>query len=145
MSPVRSTPAGGAVARRAVAISSLLLATLLASGCQTWRSTWSEVTGQRYSVNVQNRRPAIIDRVDDAGAFPNADIVRVTPGEHRLIVQGPAPGWTGGPPLHVMVLTVAPCRRYYINAQVENATTQAWVPVVDYVETIEGCVAPAMP
>jgi hypothetical protein len=112
------------------------------TGCQTWGPTWSEITGQRYNVTIVNRRPAIIDRVDDRGAFPDPNLIRVEPGPHRLVVQGPAPGWPGGPPLHVMNLNVEPCKRYYINAQFDTTITTQWTPVVDYVETIPGCVVP---
>jgi len=119
-----------------------VLAPTFLTGCQTWGPTWSELTGQRYNVTIPNRRPAIIDRVNDQGAFPDPNLIKVEPGEKRLVVQGPAPGWAGGPPLHVMMLNVEPCKRYYINAQFENTITQAWTPVVDFVEPIGGCLVP---
>jgi hypothetical protein len=119
-----------------------LLAPTLLTSCQTWGPTWSEITGARYNVTIVNRRPAIIDRVDDQGAFPNPNLIKVTPGEHRLVVQGPAPGWAGGPPLHVMMLNVEPCKRYYINAQFQSTIQQEWTPVVDYVESIGDCLVP---
>ena len=50
-----------------------VLAPTFLTGCQTWGPTWSEVTGQRYNVTIANRRPAIIDRVDDQGAFPDPE------------------------------------------------------------------------
>jgi hypothetical protein len=120
----------------------LLMIPVLLAGCQTWGPTWSEVTGQKYNVTISNRRPAIIDRVDDQGAFPDPRLIRITPGEHRLVVQGPAPGWPGGPPLHVMMLNAAPCKRYYINAQFENPVAPNWTPVIDYAEDIPGCQLP---
>jgi hypothetical protein len=120
----------------------LLMIPVLLAGCQTWGPTWSEVTGQKYNVTISNRRPAIIDRVDDQGAFPDPRLIRITPGEHRLVVQGPAPGWPGGPPLHVMMLNAAPCKRYYINAQFENPVAPNWTPVIDYAEDIPGCQVP---
>ena len=119
-----------------------LLAPVFLGGCQTWGPTWSELTGQRYNVTIVNRRPAIIDRVDDRGSFPNPNLIKVDPGEHRLVVQGPAPGWPGGPPLHVMMLNTEPCKRYYINAQFDATITQQWQPVVDYVEPIGDCTVP---
>ena len=119
-----------------------LLAPTLLTSCQTWGPTWSEITGARYNVTIVNRRPAIIDRVDDQGAFPNPNLIKVTPGEHRLVVQGPAPGWPGGPPLQVMMLNVEPCKRYYINAQFQSTIQQEWTPVVDYVEPIGDCLVP---
>ena len=119
-----------------------LAAPVFLGGCQSWGPTWSELTGQRYNVTIVNRRPAIIDRVDDRGAFPNPNLIKIEPGEHRIVVQGPAPGWPGGPPLHVMMLNAEPCKRYYINAQFDNTITQQWQPVVDYVEPIGDCTVP---
>jgi len=127
---------------RGLAVSALVVPALLA-GCQTWGPTWSEVTGARYNMTIVNRRPAIIDEVDGQGAFPNPNLIKIEPGQHRLVVQGPAPGWVGGPPLHVMILQAEPCRRYYVNAQFDNTITQQWSPVIDYVETIAGCQMPA--
>ena len=120
-----------------------LVAPTVLTGCQTWGPTWSELTGQRFNMTIPNRRPAIIDRVDNQGSFVDPNLIRVEPGERRLVVQGPAPGWPGGPPLHVMMLNVEPCKRYYINAQFENTITQEWRPVVDFVEPISGCQLPA--
>ena len=120
----------------------VLLAPPVLTGCETWGPTWSEITGARYNMTITNRRPALIDRVDDQGAFPDPNLIKITPGEHRLVVQGPAPGWIGGPPLHVMMLNAEPCKRYYINAQFANTVTQEWTPVVDYVDTIPGCLVP---
>ncbi len=119
------------------------LPVVMLEGCATWGPTWSEITGQRYNVTIANRRPAIIDRVDDRGSFPNPNMIRVEPGLRRLVVQGPAPGWAGGPPLHVMMLDVEPCKRYYINAQFTSPIQREWTPVVDFVESIGGCQMPA--
>jgi len=65
------------------------------------------------------------------------------PGSDPIVVQGPAPGWPGGPPLHVMMLNAEPCKLYYINAQFDTTITQQWTPVIDYVEQIAGCQVPA--
>jgi hypothetical protein len=118
------------------------LPVVMLEGCATWGPTWSELTGQRFNVTDTNRRPAIIDRVDDRGAFTSPNMIRVEPGLRRLVVQGPAPGWPGGPPLHVMMLQVEPCKRYYINAQFTSPIQREWTPVVDHVETIAGCQMP---
>jgi len=121
----------------------VLAAPMFLEGCQTWGPTWSEVTGRRYNVTIPNRRPAVIDRVDNQGSFPDPNLIRIEPGERRLVVQGPAPGWAGGPPLHVMILNAEPCKRYYINAQFATTITQEWTPVIDFVEPIPGCQLPA--
>ena len=117
---------------------SVLAFALLLGGCQTWGPTWSEVTGYRYTFTELNRRPAIINQIDNQGSFAS-DPIKIEPGLHRLVLQGPTPGWPGGAPLQVYNLDAAPCKRYYINAQFENTITQDWKPVIDYVEPISGC------
>ena len=119
-----------------------LLAPTLLTGCQTWGPTWSEITGARYNVTVVNRRPAIIDRVDDQGAFPNPNLIKVAPGEHRLVVQGPGARMGRRSAAACDDANVAPCKRYYINAQFANTIGQEWTPVVDYVEPIGDCMVP---
>ena len=79
---------------------------LLLGGCQTWGPTWSEITGNRYTVTTLNRRPAIINQIDDQGSFASNPI-KIEPGMHRLVLQGPAPGWQGGAPLQVYMLDAA--------------------------------------
>jgi hypothetical protein len=116
----------------------ILISAMLLGGCQTWWPAWSEVTGNRYTTTELNRRPAIIDQVDNQGSFVSNPI-KVEPGQHRLVLQGPAPGWQGGAPLKVLVLDAQPCKRYYINAQFKDANTPEWTPVIDYVETISDC------
>ncbi len=112
-------------------------------GCQTWGPTWSELTGQRYNVTIVNRRPTMINMVDNQGAFPDPNLVRVVPGERRIVLQANAPGWPGGPRLEVLNLNVEPCKRYYLNAQFENTISPNWKPVIDFVEPVAGCTVPA--
>ena len=75
----------------------VFLLSLVLPGCQTWGPTWSEVSGARYATGEihQYRRPAIIERVDDQGAFAKYP-VKMEPGTHRIVLGGPAPGWPGG-------------------------------------------------
>ena len=113
---------------------------LLLAGCQTWGPTWSELSGHQYPTGVitLNRRPAIIERVDDQGSFSSYP-VRIDPGTRRLVLGAPAPGWPGGSDLKVFMLDAAPCKRYYINAQFANPLDRDWTPVIDFVEDIAGC------
>ena len=71
---------GVAMRKLTLLLAPVLLAPTLLTGCQTWGPTWSELTGARYNVTIANRRPAIIDRVDDHGAFPNPNLIKVEPG-----------------------------------------------------------------
>jgi hypothetical protein len=122
----------------------VLLLSLLLPACQTWGPTWSEITGARYPTGEINqyRRPAIIEHVDDQGAFVSSPI-KATPGVHRIVVGAPVPGFPGGSSLKTVDLEMQPCKRYYINAQFENNVTQNWAPVIDYVESIAGCTVEA--
>jgi hypothetical protein len=113
---------------------------LVLPGCQTWGPTWSELSGARYSTGEihQYRRPAVIERVDDQGAFAQYP-VKMIPGPHRIVLGGPAPRWPGGTELKVFMLDAEPCKRYYINAQFLNNIQPEWTPVIDYVDDIAGC------
>jgi hypothetical protein len=115
----------------------LLLSAAL-SGCQTWGPTWSEVTGDRYVGGILYRRPAIIEHIDDQGAFVSNPI-RIEPGMRRVELSAPVPRWPGGSDLKVMMLDAEPCKLYYINAQFKNNVSLDWTPVIDYVVTIPGC------
>ena len=118
---------------------SMLLLLLPLGGCQTWGPTWSEITGARYPSGQINqyRRPAIIEHIDDQGSWVS-DPIKVAPGTHRIVVQGPTPR-PGGGNLKVFMLDMEPCKRYYVNAQFRNQVEREWTPVIDYVEDIAGC------
>ncbi len=112
---------------------------LLLVGCQTWGPTWSEISGERYyNLTTLNRRAAIIERVDEQGAFPQYPI-KVAPGAHQVTIQGPVLR-PGGGYLKSFTLDAKPCKRYYINAQFKNRVELDFEPVVDYVDDIAGCV-----
>ena len=115
----------------------ILALVLVLGGCQTWGPTWSEVSGARYNVTILNRRPAVIETIDGNSAFATYPI-KIEPGNHTLVVGGIAPGWRG-PNLATLPLETAPCKRYFVNAQFNNAVQPDFVPVVDYVEDIAGC------
>lgn len=116
----------------------LLLSPLFLLGCQTWGPTWSEVSGARYyHLATMYRYPAVITRIDDQGAFAQNPI-KIEPGRHEIRLQGTLPGWRGGT-FETMVLTLEPCKRYYLNAQYPNTIQPRFTPVVDYVDDIAGC------
>lgn len=112
---------------------------LLATGCATWGPTWSEVSGaQYYGRAIMDRRPAIIEKIDGNSAFAQYPI-RLEPGSHEIVMQGPKLDWPGGTALHTMTLNLEPCKRYYLNAQFANPVEPKWEPVISYVEPIAGC------
>jgi len=112
---------------------------LLLVGCQTWGPTWSEISGERYyNLTTLNRRAAIIERVDEQGAFAQYPI-KIAPGAHQVTIQGPVLR-PGGGYLKSFTLDAKPCKRYYINAQFKSRIELDFEPVVDYVDDIAGCV-----
>ena len=116
-----------------------LLLSVAVSGCATYGPTWSEISGaQHYDRTTLNLRPAIIEKVDGYSSYASYPI-KVEPGRHEIVLQGPAPRWPGGAALHTMTLNLEPCKRYYLNAQFENPVEPKWTPVLSYVEPIAGC------
>jgi len=120
--------------RRSLCLASMLLL----AGCETWGPTWSEVSGARYYHRTElHRLPAVIAAIDDRGAFPTKPI-KIEPGRHEIRLEGTLPGWHGATE-ETMVLTLEPCKRYYLNAQYANNIQPRFTPIVDYVEDIAGC------
>lgn len=122
-----------------IAAAILLAASLYAidaAALEKWGPTWGEVTGARYSRTKMNRAPAIIKSVD--GRNYTDRIVKIEPGHRSVVVQSPS---RGGFPGHnrTMMMEIAPCKRYYINAQFDSSVGPEWKPVVAYVERIAGC------
>lgn len=109
-----------------------------AAALDRWEPTWSELTGTRYFRATMNRDGAIIKSVD--GRSYTNRIVKIEPGQRRVVVQSPyRKGWRGTD--RVMALNVAPCQRYYINAQFASGIGPQWEPVVAKAERIAGCKA----
>jgi hypothetical protein len=107
-----------------------------AAALERWGPTWSELTGARYYRAAMNREGAIIKSVD--GRSYTNRIVKIEPGNRRVIVQSPyRKGWHGTD--RVMALNIEPCQRYYINAQFAGGSGSQWEPVVAKVEHIAGC------
>jgi hypothetical protein len=122
---------------KGLALTAALLPLLAGTGCATYGPTWSEVSGERYNVTIQNRRPGYIQKIDGYSSYTYP--IKLEPGKHEIELGANAPGWTGGPALHTMTLTLQPCMRYYLNAQFNNPVQPDWQPVVDYTEPIAGC------
>jgi hypothetical protein len=124
---------------------SLVGATLLAlfasdaNAAEKWGPTWSEVTGNLWSKTQMNRTAAIIKRVD--GRDKTDRVVKIEPGKRSIVVAPPMrKGFTGDDA--TLDVELAPCQRYYINAQFASGTGTDWKPVLAKVETIPGCKAP---
>ena len=120
----------------------LAAATCLANDAyalEKWGPTWSELTGARYYRAKMYLEPAIVKSVD--GRSYTSRIVKIEPGKRDITVQSPArKGFQGEN--RAMSMDIAPCKRYYINAQFKDGVTPEWDPVVSKVESIAGCKLP---
>lgn len=110
--------------------------------CAAPGEPWSEVTGQRAAKSVQNRAETTIKAVDGRPLLEG--VARVRPGRHSLTVHWlPKKGLRTSD--RVLRLDLKPCRRYFVHAQFASTGSTLWQPVVDKVEEIPGCSAPAGP
>lgn len=107
-----------------------------AAALERWGPTWSELTGARYSKATMHREPAIIKSVD--GRNYTNRVARIDPGKHRVVVQSSYRKGSHSTD-RVMTLVIAPCQRYYINAQFASSVGSEWAPVVAKTEHIAGC------
>ncbi len=115
----------------------LLVAVILAS-CQTIAPSWSEVSGARLSMAIADRRPVVIVEIDGESATRHGK-VRLAPGRHQLVVESLRHGSFPGGRQERLTLDLAPCKRYYINAQYRDPGQPRFEAVVDEVEAIAGC------
>jgi hypothetical protein len=113
------------------------------SGCASMMSTYSEVSGDRYNLAIMDRRSVEIVRVGNTTGWANNQPVQVSPGTYPVVVASRPHGGFAGGLQQTLDLKVDPCKRYYINAQYANPITPDYRVVVDHVETIAGCRAPA--
>jgi hypothetical protein len=122
-------------------------ATLLLAGCQTWSAPYSEISGIRYTQTNPDRFPIYINAVDGRNPGPRLGYgreypyYRVEPGTHVLALQAvnTTPNWVSGVNRQEARFDLAPCTRYYVNAQFDNRLLADWKPVIDYAEPIPGC------
>ena len=130
--------------RRAIAaLAPIVLVSVGASGA--WAASppagpWGEITGERQSHTNMNRAATTIRMIDGAPVVERQP--RVRPGTHTVVVH-----WTPKRGLRTSDRTlrvdVKPCKRYYVNAQFASPGSTLWQAIVDKVEDIPGCKAPA--
>jgi len=111
-----------------------------AGAIEKWGPTWSEVTGAQWSRTQLNLTGAIIKSID--GKTETDRVVKAEPGKRTIVVQSPTRKGFSGTDASVE-LELAPCKRYYINAQFKSGTGRDWEPVIAMVETVSGCKVPA--
>ena len=117
-----------------------LVSSVDAGAIQKWGPTWSEVTGAQWSKAKLNLTGAIIKSID--GRSETDRVVKAEPGKHTIVVQSPTrKGFSGTDA--TLEMELAPCKRYYLNAQFKSGTGRDWEPVLAMVETVAGCKVPA--
>ena len=114
----------------------ILLIPVAGANAAMWGPTWSELSGSQYNKAALDRRPAIIKSVD--GRSYTDRIVKVEPGRRTVVLQSiKRKGFQGSDA--TLELDIAPCKRYYLNAQFASSVGPEWKPVIDYVDDITGC------
>ncbi len=112
---------------------------VLAAGCAT-TDTFSYIQGQRWKKAELNTFDVTIIRVDDQDYIQRGDApIRIEPGLHRIVVQGPPTAGFRFGEQRTLTLDVKPCTRYWLEAKKDNALSQDFVPRVNYEEPIPGC------
>jgi hypothetical protein len=122
---------------RSFAVSGSVAALLAA--CAT-ADTFSYIQGQRWKKAELNTFDVTIIRVDDQdyiqhGAAP----IRIDPGLHRIVVQGPPTAGFRFGAQRTLTLEVKPCTRYWLEAKKDNPLAQDFEPRVNYEEPIPSC------
>lgn len=121
----------------------IALLPLFAAGCASLPTTsYSEITGERFHRAIADRHAVDIIRVGNQSGWISNAPVQVDPGTYDVEIS--TRGHAGFPAQNARIeVKVAPCTRYYVNAQFENPISQSFKPVIDYVEPIAGCKRPA--
>ena len=111
----------------------------LVAGCTSMTTPWSEVTGERFHLTIVDREAVSIVSVGGTSGWAGGRPTMVEPGTHRIVVETLSHGRSRGVRTHAFTLTLAPCKRYYVNAQFAGAIGASFEPVVDEVESLAGC------
>lgn len=117
-----------------------LLASALLAGCAT-SDTFSYIQGQRWLKSELNTFDVLVIRVDDQDYIQRGynDPIRIDPGSHKIVVQGPPTAGFRYGEQRTLALDVKPCTRYWLEAKKQNALSQDFEPRVNYAEPIAGC------
>lgn len=114
------------------------LAALLASCATT--DTFSYIQGQRWKKAELNTFDVTIIRVDDKDYIQRGyEPIRIEPGLHKIVVQGPPTAGFRFGEQRTLTLDVKPCTRYWLEAKKDNPLSQDFEPRVNYEEPIPGC------
>ena len=123
-----------------MALAAAVLSAAVLGGRGTTTTSYSQLTGKRWSKADINTYDVLIISVDgrheiERGSAP----VLVEPGMRKIVVQGPpTAGFTYGEQ-RTLTLDVKPCTRYWLEAKKANSLSQDFEPRVNYTEPVSGC------
>ncbi len=119
-------------------LSILVLGALALAGCAT--EPFSYIQGQRWLKSELNTFDVLVIRVDDKDYIQQGyQPLRIDPGVHKIVVQGPPVAGFRYGEQRTLALDVKPCTRYWLEAKKQNALSQDFEPRVNYSEPIAGC------
>jgi len=118
----------------------LILAAIAATtGCAT-QETFSQLDGYRWNRVDLNTFDVTIISVDGEHYIQRGIPLMITPGPHKIVVQGPATAGFRYGEQRTLDLNVEPCTRYWLEARKANSLSQDFQPAVNYAEPITaGC------
>ena len=121
-------------------MSAFVLGSIALAGCAT-SATFSYIQGERWLKAELNTFDVQVIRVDDKDYVQHGynQPIRIDPGMHRIVVQGPAVAGFRYGEQRTLNLDVKPCTRYWLEAKKQNALSQDFEPRVNYAEPIAGC------
>jgi hypothetical protein len=118
---------------------SLVLGAAILTGCATG-DQFSYIQGQRWNRSELNTFDVMVIRVDDKDYVQRGyEPIRIDPGMHKIVVQGPSVAGFRHGEQRTLTLDVKPCTRYWLEAKKSNALSQDFEPRVNYSEPIAGC------
>lgn len=117
-----------------------VLSVAVLGGCATATTSYSQLTGKRWSKTDINTYDVLIISIDGRHEIERGGIpVLVEPGVRKIVVQGPpTAGFTYGEQ-RTLTLDVKPCTRYWLEAKKANSLSQDFEPRVNYTEPVSGC------
>jgi hypothetical protein len=116
----------------------LAAAVVAAAGCAT-REPFAQLQGQRWNRVELNTFDVTIISVDGEHYVQRGSPIVISPGPHKIVVQGPPTAGFRYGQQRTLELNVEPCTRYWLEAKKANALAQDFEPRVNYREPIAGC------
>ena len=117
----------------------LVLAAIAATAGWATNQPFAQLDGYRWSKVGLNTFDVTIISVDGEHYVQRGVPIMITPGQHKIVVQGPPTAGFRFGEQRTLDLNVEPCTRYWLEARKENSLQQNFEPAVNYQEPISGC------